>query len=296
MERIQIICNPNAGRQIVQKNIPKLVELLKKGGRKQVDVVYTMEHLHAKKLAFENAGKYDLIIAVGGDGTVNEVVNGIMESDIKPALAIYPAGTVNDFGSYLKVPRHVDEFSKMILQGNLMKVDVGKGGERYFLNVAAAGLLPEVAHKVSSEAKTVMGKFAYYIEGIKEFSKLMFRPVKIKVQTNGHEEEKEILFFIIANSPSVGGFKYIAPQAKVDDGQLDLLIVEHSQLKDVATIFLKIFTGAHAKHPALKYLQVQEFTIHSDDAIDLDLDGEFGGRLPTNFTVVKQGLNIVIPK
>ncbi|AKL94901.1 diacylglycerol kinase DagK [Clostridium aceticum] len=296
MEKIQIICNPNAGRQIVQKNIPKLVDCLKKNGKKDVDVVYTMEHLHAKKLAIENSDRYDLMIAVGGDGTVNEVVNGIMESDTKPALAIYPAGTVNDFGNYLKIPRPIDDFSQMILGENIMKVDVGRGGERYFLNVAAAGLLPEVAHKVSSEAKTVMGKFAYYIEGIREFSKQMFKPIKIRFQTNGYEEEKEILFFIIANSPSVGGFKYMAPQAKIDDGQLDLLIVEHAHLKDIATIFLKVLTGGHANHPALRYLQVQDFSIHSDDAVDLDLDGELGGQLPSSFTVVKQGLDIVIPK
>ncbi|SDK21756.1 diacylglycerol/lipid kinase family protein [Natronincola ferrireducens] len=296
MEKIQIICNPNAGRQILQKSLPKLINTLQNQKNIRVDINYTTKALDAKNMAIEGCHQeYDLIITVGGDGTVNEVVNGIMVSDRKPKLAIYPAGTVNDFGNYLKIPKSVENFSTMILKGNTTKVDVGLARERYFLNVAAAGLLPEVAHRVSSEAKTVLGKFAYYIEGIKEFSKLRFKPMKITLKHNGREEEKEILFFILANSPSVGGFKYVAPQAKINDGHLDLLIVENNQLMDVAGIFLKALMGNHTNHPGLQYIQVQEFTIHTEGIVDLDLDGELGGRLPANFSVKKHGIEVIIP-
>ena len=295
MERIQIICNPNAGRQMIQKNISRLITLLE-GENKEVHLTYTKGKFDAEDMAFESCSRgYDIIISVGGDGTVNEIVNGIMKSPNKAKLAIYPAGTVNDFGSYLKIPKNVDEFSQMIIVGDTKRVDVGSSGERYFLNVAAAGLLPEVAHKVSSEAKSVLGKFAYYIVGIKEFSRLMFKPIHIKFYNNGYEEEKEILFFILANSPTVGGFKYVAPEAKIDDGYLDLLIVESNQLKNVATIFLKTLKGNHANQPGLRYLKVQEFTISSDETIDLDLDGELGGHLPASFCVHKQVLEILIP-
>lgn len=295
MEKIRIICNPNAGRQIIQKNVPKLVELLE-ADKKTVDLIYTNGKFHAEDLGYESCNSgYDLIITVGGDGTVNEVINGMMKNRTKSKLAIYPAGTVNDFGNYLKVPKNIEDFARIIMKGNSMKVDVGASDQRYFLNVAAAGLLPEVAHRVSSEAKTVLGKFAYYIEGIKEFPKAMFKPIKIKLYHNGCEEEKEIFFFIVANSPSVGGFRYVAPEAKVNDGHLDLLIVEHSDFKDVAGIFVKALTGSHANHPALKYLQVQKFAIHSDEAIDLDLDGELAGRLPASFRVEKEALDIIIP-
>lgn len=296
MEKIQIICNPKAGRQILQKRIPFLVEVLEKEGKKKVNLTYTTKELDASNIALKSGRQgYHTIITIGGDGTINEVVNGIMQCNEKPKLAIYPAGTVNDFGSFLQIPRDIEDFSRMIINGNSMKVDVGVAGERYFLNVAAAGLLPEVAHRVSSEAKTVLGKFAYYMEGIKEFSKSMFKPIKIKFKINGYEEDKEILFFILANSPSVGGFKYVAPDAKVDDGHLDLLIVEHSQFKDVATIFLKALRGNHSNHPGLRYLQVEEFSVYSDEKIDLDLDGELGGCLPIDFRVKKQAIDIIIP-
>ncbi|SET69418.1 diacylglycerol kinase [Natronincola peptidivorans] len=296
MEKIQVICNPNAGRQIVQKNIPKLVEVLNEDANREVDIYYTSKKFDARNKAEKSCyNQYDLIITIGGDGTVNEVINGMMQSDKKPKLAIYPAGTVNDFGTYLKIPRNIEEFGKMLIRNNSTKVDVGVSGDRYFLNVAAAGLLPEVAHKVSSEAKTVLGKFAYYIEGIKEFSKQLFKPMRVKLYINGKEEEKEILFFILANSPSVGGFSYLVPEARIDDGYLDLLMVEYSQLKDVAGMFIKALTGNHANHPALKYLQVQEISILTDNRIDLDLDGELGGSLPASFKVEKQALEIIIP-
>ncbi|MCC5912147.1 MAG: YegS/Rv2252/BmrU family lipid kinase [Clostridiaceae bacterium] len=296
MKNIHIICNPNAGRQIVQKNIPKLVENLKSKGDISIDISHTKGKDDAKNLALQSCGKYDLIVTVGGDGTVNEVVNGVMDHDgPKPRIAIYPAGTINDFGTYLKVPRKVEEFSKMIHSAKIQKVDVGVAGDRYFLNVAAAGLLPEVAHKVSSETKTVLGKFGYYVEGIKEFSKQMFRPIKIKIEIDGIEEEKEILFFLLANSPSVGGFKFIAPEAKIDDGKFDLLIVEHSQFIDVAAIFFKVLSGNHASHPTIKYLQVNQLKVHSDKKIDLDVDGELGGNLPVNFSIVKQALDLIVP-
>lgn len=295
MEKVQIICNPNAGRQMIQNNVQELVEFLR-DEQKEIRLSYTGKQFDAEKFAFQSSSRGDdIIISIGGDGTVNEVVNGIMKSSRRPRLAIYPAGTVNDFASYLKIPKAIIEFNKMILENNTMKVDVGVSGSRYFLNVAAAGLLPEVAHTVSSDAKTVLGKFAYYIKGIKEFPRLIFKPIQVKFNFDGQTLEKEILFFLLANSPFIGGFKYVAPQAKIDDGYLDLLIVEKKDLKDVATIFLKTFIGSHINHPSLQYLQVKEFTIKSDDVIDLDLDGELAGQLPASFAVKKKAIDMIIP-
>jgi len=296
MKKIKVICNLRAGRQLVQRRIPDLVQSLQEKTKTNIDLNYTTLELGAKELAIKSCEEgYDLIIAVGGDGTVNEVLNGIMQFENKPSLAIYPTGTVNDFGTYLKIPREIEDFTDMIVNNNSKKIDVGVAGDKYFLNVAAAGLLPDVAHKVSTESKTVLGKFAYYLEGIKEFSKSMFKPITIKYKIDEEEKEKEILFFLIANSPTVGGFKYIAPDAKIDDGYLDLLIVEHNQLRDVATIFFKSLRGNHGDHPGLRYLQIKEFFVESNEDMDLDLDGELGGKLPVKFYVKKQVVNIILP-
>ncbi len=295
MEKVKIIYNPNSGRQIVQKNIPNLVEFLNKNNY-HVDIFPTEKQLDAMHAA-SNAckDKYDIIVAIGGDGTVNEVVNGIMNNTYRPKLAVYPAGTVNDFSNYLKIPRMIEEFAQLIIRGNTIKVDVGLGGDRYFLNVAAAGLLTDVAYKVSSESKTVLGKFAYYLEGIKELPKQIFKPIKIRTRIGEVEEDREVLFFLLANSASVGGFRYIAPEASINDGKFDLLIVEKSEFIDVASIFVKALIGNHTNHPNLEYIQVDGLSVECNEDIYVDLDGEQGGKLPMNFEIKKEAIEVFIP-
>ncbi len=295
MKKVKIICNPKSGRQIVQRNIPNLARILEKNNY-YVNIYMTKTQLDAMHAASEACkNEYDIVVAIGGDGTVNEVVNGIMINEIRPKLAVYPAGTVNDFANYLKIPRMMREFAKIIIKEKTIKIDVGLGGDRYFLNVAAAGLLTDVAYRVSPEAKTVLGKFAYYLEGLRELPKQMFKPIKITLKIDDVEEEKEILFFLVANTPSVGGFKYVAPEANINDGKFDLLIVEKSQFIDVASIFFMALSGNHTNHPNLQYIQVEAFSVYCDDDICVDLDGEQGGKLPMDFRIEKGAIDLIIP-
>ncbi len=299
MTGIKIIYNPDSGRQILQKNVPLLKEILWNDYRIRADIEGTKGPLHGKEIAYQSCIKgYGIIVAAGGDGTVNEIVNGMMESGLSQntALAIYPAGTVNDLGNYLNIQKSIHQFAHMLYLNKSIKMDVGMAGERYFINVAAAGLLTDVAYKVSSEAKTALGKFAYYLKGIKEFPKQVFKPIKIELQIGNAKEEKEILFFALANSPHVGGFKHIASEAKIDDGLFDLLIIESCQLKDVASIFFLILQGNHVNHHNIKYMQVSEFSIHCAEDILVDVDGEYGGKLPMKFKVLKDALRVIVPK
>lgn len=296
VKKVKIICNPNSGRQAVQRNIPILVKMLEENNY-YVSTYTTktqLDAMHAASKACENG--YNIVIAIGGDGTVNEVVNGIMAGETRPKLAVYPAGTVNDFANYLKIPRAMKEFAKVIIIEKTIKIDIGLGGDRYFLNVAAAGLLTDVAYKVSSEAKTVLGKFAYYLEGLRELPKQIFKPIKVKLKINNIEEKREILFFLVANTPSVGGFKYVAPEASINDGKFDLLIVEKSQFIDVASIFFMALSGNHTNHPSLQYIQVDNFSVDcDDDNIYVDLDGEQAGKLPMDFRIEKGAIDLIVP-
>lgn len=295
METIKIIYNPNSGRQIAHRNLPTLVDILVKNNY-YVKVFPTKKQYDATKAASQACkDRDDIIIVFGGDGTVNEVVNGMMENGYRPKLGIYPAGTVNDFANYLQMPRNIEEFAQVILQKNTILSDIGRGGERYFLNVAAAGLLTDVAYKVSSESKSILGRFAYYFEGIREIQRQMFDPIKIKVTYGDIVETKEVLFFILANSASVGGFKFIAPEASINDGKLDLMIVEKGELIDTASIFVKALVGNHTQHPNLKYVQVDSVRIECEEEILMDLDGEQYGKLPMDFKVEKQAIPIIIP-
>lgn len=300
MSKIKIIYNPDSGRKLLQKNIPRLKEIIWLEYQSLCDISATKGPFHAKEIAYESCLKgYDIIVAAGGDGTVNEIVNGMMEArritDHQTKLAIYPAGTVNDFGSYLKIPKQLEDFALMLHQKQSRVIDVGLAGDRYFLNVAAAGLLADVAHKVSSDAKTFLGRFAYYLEGIKEFPKQLIQPITVQLKMGSSVEEKEILFFILANSPQVGGFKNMASEAKINDGLLDLILIENSQLKDMAALFILLLQGNHINHPNIHYLQVQEFSISCQQELVVDVDGECCGNLPMSFKVQKGALDIIVP-
>lgn len=298
MKRIGLIANPNAGRQMAKQKSEELKDIMSARGVR-MDIHYTKTEEKLDQVVKEYVVSAQQLVVMGGDGTVNQVINALMGHGIMVPLGIYPTGTVNDFATYLSIPRNIKSFANMLEDGHLRKVDVGKAGNRYFLNVAAGGLLPALAHKVSSESKTVLGKFAYYLEGIKEFPKQFFHPIPIQLEMDGQVVEKKILFFLAANSPFVGGFRNLVPKARIDDGLIELLIVESVELPDVANVFLNILRRRveHNSEPAkgITYRRVSEFKMNSTEALTVDVDGELGGYLPMTFTMIHQAVPIIVP-
>ncbi|MCT4621272.1 MAG: YegS/Rv2252/BmrU family lipid kinase [Marinisporobacter sp.] len=297
--KIKFILNPSSGKQIVQKNLDRIIgNLVLEGTVNYVDV-FTMK---GKNEALEEVKRikrheYDCIVAVGGDGTVNEVVNGVMMGGSEIPIAILPAGTVNDFAKFLNLPTDVKGFCSMMKKNQRKKVDVGKVRDQYFINVLAGGLLTDVGYKVSSEIKTVLGKYAYYVEGMKEIPKQMLRSINVEINSEEFTGEEDIFMFIITNTPSVGGFKKIAPMAKIDDGLFDVCIVRKSDIPEFFSLFLHTMKGEHIKHPRILYIQTSKIELSSpkDIQVDLDIDGEQGGSLPATIEVVQKGIEIIIP-
>lgn len=298
--RAKIILNPSSGKQIVQKNLDRIIgNLIIDGVLNHVDVFATKDKFDAlnevKKL---KSGEYDFIIPVGGDGTVNEVVNGIMLGKCKIPMAILPAGTVNDFGQFLNIPTDVHKFCNMIKNNKRKVIDVGKVGNRYFINVLAGGLLTDVGYKVSSDSKTVLGKYAYYIEGMKEFPKQIFRSVNLGIKSEEFSGEEDIFMFVITNIPTIGGFKKIAPRAQFDDGLLDVCIIKKSEWtewSEVISLLIKAMKGEHINHPKVLYIQTPKIELDTRENIELDIDGEQGSRLPATIEVVPKALEIIVP-
>ena len=133
-----------------------------------IDVFYTQKKNDAKNRAAQlKPGEYDYVVSVGGDGTLNEVTNGLILSGSNTPLAIISAGTVNDFATYMKLPQTAEDFCRMIEEFQTKKVDIGKVNNEYFINVLAAGMLTDIAYKVPKDKKAVLGKMAYYLEGVK---------------------------------------------------------------------------------------------------------------------------------
>ncbi len=298
MKKIGLIANPNAGRQLAKQKSEELRDIMSARGVR-MDIHFTLPDEDLTPVVEEYAINATQLVIMGGDGTVNQVVNGLMKIEKRVPLAIYPMGTVNDFATYLNIPQNIRLFANMLEDSHVMMVDLGKVGNRYFLNVAAGGLLPELAHKVSSQSKTVLGKFAYYIEGIREFPKQFFHPIPIQLDIAGQVVEKKILFFLASNSPYVGGFRNLVPKAKIDDGLIELLIVESVDLPDVANVFLNILRRQmdHDLEPVkgISYYRVHQFKMNSSEVVDVDVDGELGGYLPLTFTMLPRTIPMIVP-
>ena len=295
MKKIKFIINPSSGRQIMERKIDAICKLLLNDGfivgkfftEKKYDAM-----IEAKRIC--NGNDFDVIVACGGDGTVNEVVNGIMASDRKLPLAILASGTVNDFANFLNLPKNVKNFYNMIKYGSTIDVDLGKVNENYFVNVAAGGLLTNVGYQVQTDMKAILGRMAYYFEGIRELTLQNLDPIKVKITSDEYTSEEEVLLFVVSNSSSIGGFKKLAPQADVVDGLLDVVIIKKSVVSDLANIFINVLTGDHINHPNVIYYKTKCVSIESDNNVPIDLDGEYGGKLPAKFEVIHKGLRIFI--
>ena len=264
MKKAKFIINPSSGRQNFLKNIEGMIgKLIMDQIVNHVDVFYTEKQDDAKNEAMSmKKGEYDFVVAIGGDGTLNEVVNGVALGKNETPIAVISAGTVNDFANYLSLPQGIDEFCDLIRDFNIKEVDLGRIDGTYFMNVLAGGLLSDVGYKVPKELKAIFGKMAYYVECAKDIPKNLFHSIPISVKTEEFSKECECLLFIVANSQSVGGFRNAAPLASVSDGLLDVLILKKVEVAQLSNLLLKIVQGDHINHPNVEYFQTKK--IHID--------------------------------
>ena len=170
MKRARIIYNPTSGREIFKKHLPDVLIHLEKAGYETSCHATTGagDATEAARKAVER--EFDLVVAAGGDGTINEVVNGLADQDYRPKLGIIPVGTTNDFARAIGVPRTIEGACNIITNGEAVPIDIGsvtnEGKTRYFINIAGGGRLTELTYEVPSKLKTVLGQLAYYLKGI----------------------------------------------------------------------------------------------------------------------------------
>lgn len=295
------IINPSSGKQNIESMLREIMStLILEQISPQIEVFYTEKKDDAKNRAAKLApGEFDYIVSVGGDGTLNEVANGLILSESHIPLAIISAGTVNDFATYMKLPQTADGFCKMIKEFQTKAVDVGRVNNEYFINVLAAGMLTDIAYKVPKDKKAVLGKMAYYLEGVKEFPKQLAQNMTLTFQSKEYNDTQDIMVFLVANSKSVGGFADAAPLASVSDGYLDVLIIKKmALLAEAPDLILKFLQGEHPKHSSIEYFQTKELRVLPTEKtaeIAIDYDGEILAEgLPVDISIVPEALNLII--
>ena len=292
------IINPSSGTKTVQKKLDKMIgQLILKQIVSHVDVFYTQKKDDAFHKCMElQDDDYDFLVSVGGDGTVNEVISGIIENSLTTPLAILPGGTVNDFATHLNLPQTTKGFVKMIQQMKTMKVDVGQVNNNYFANVIAGGMFSDISFQVTKPEKERFGPLAYYVSGIRQLPTQLTTELHLKVKTEKEEFEEDARLFMITNTSQVGGFKDVTPHASIQDGELDLIIIKKCSAPEMLSILKDYKLSHHENSPYIKYIQAKEITIECDKDIIYDVDGEEGTTFPIHVTTKKQALNLIIPK
>lgn len=296
------IINQSSGKQNVRATLKDIIsDLILDQICSNIDVFYTEKKDDARNRAMElKPGEYDFVVSVGGDGTLNEVVNGLVAGESGIPLAVISSGTVNDFATYMQLPQNSADFCRMINDFKIKKVDVGKVNDQYFVNVLAAGLLTDVAYKVPKNRKAILGKNAYYLECLRELPVQLSRYLNLRFESEEFSSTEDVLVFLVANTKSVGGFPKAAPEASVTDGLLDVLIAKRTNLwRDAPDIILKILQGNHPKHEAIEYFQTGKLVISSvdeaDEVVSLDYDGEIlEESLPVTITIEPEKLDLLV--
>ncbi len=212
----------------------------------------------------------DVVAAAGGDGTVNEVVNGLDGYDVP--LGIIPVGTANDFARQVGIPADADHAMDVILQRKPRRFDTAALNGRRFLNVSTGGVGAEATAETPAEVKESLGPLAYAISGMRKFAD--FKPSYARFSGDGFSYEGEFLMFAVGLTRSTGGGTMVTPMASATDGLLDLCIVEGMSRKDFARTVLRVKRGEHVGEDGVQYAQVKHVSIEARDPVAVNVDGE----------------------
>lgn len=293
-KRCRIIYNPTSGREAIKNDLVEILNILERAGYETSAFATTPEENSARNEA-ERAARagFNLIVAAGGDGTINEVVNGIAGLKHRPKLGIIPAGTTNDYARALKIPRESPvEAAKVIAKGDSIKVDIGMAGQNYFVNIAAGGSLTELTYSVPSDVKSLFGYLAYFVKGAEMLPGM--KQIDMHLEYDDGVFDGKASMFFVALTNSVGGFEKIAPDASLDDGMFTLMVVKTSNLLEMLQLFTRLLNGDHVNDPHILYVKTSKLVAKpvNGEKMMINLDGEYGGDAPMTFKNLKQHLEI----
>jgi diacylglycerol kinase (ATP) len=251
---------------------------------------------HARELASSASTRgYERVVAIGGDGTVYEVANGLACTET--TLGIIPVGTGNDTALNLGVPFDPLAAADLAARGTARPIDLGQvrtaRGISYFVNVAGFGFDAEVSWRVSRmPLRKLLGGTTPYVAGVLE-TLLQYRAPRMRIVVDGHLIERRVFLVAVANNPSYGGGMRIAPNAQCDDGLFDLCVVNDLSRLAVLRLVPRLYSGGHVGHPAVELFRCCEVSADADRRVRCQADGESVGDVPARFEIVPGALRCV---
>ncbi|MCR5808743.1 MAG: hypothetical protein K6G56_04200 [Clostridiales bacterium] len=290
-KKLLLIANPAAGMRGVEQSLPAVKEIFREGGF-EVSVFMTGAPGDAEDIAFREAPSHDLIVCAGGDGTLYQIINGMIRSGSNVPVGYIPCGSTNEFAAAHGIPRIKTEAAKRILEGGEIKVDVGIFGERYFVGTAAFGAFSWMGYSTDQSKKNRLGYTAYIIEGIRGLKRN--RPHHLRITADGKLYEGDFIFGAVCATRELS--KRIHPKKEKgaeEQPPLELLLVnEVKSLSDGGSIVKSLSTGTY-EHSALTFVRAREILIENEEGLIWSIGGESSGEFITaNIGVLRGGLTI----
>ena len=294
-KRLLLIVNPCSGRAKMYTELLKVVEILS-----AADYAVTVYPTKYKGDATEYISKlfendYSTIVVCGGDGTLNEVITGIMQAKLSTPLGYIPSGTLNEWSSGLKISRNIESAAKDVTKSNKVMLDIGKFGDKFFSYTASFGAFTSASYSAPQNVKNVLGQAAYFFEGIKSLGSI--KPIHLKFTIDGITREGDYLFGAISNSLSVGGIvKYDKDSVVLNDGEFEVLLIKTPdnilKLQPLIDGILK----RDFQNEGFEFFKTKSITVESSEPVSWTLDGEFAetnGAL--NIENIHNAITFLIP-
>lgn len=294
-KRLLFVYNPHSGKAQIKSHLLDIVDIMVKA-EYEVTVYPTQAPEDAIHKVKEEAGEYDLVVCSGGDGTLDEVVSGIMGSEQKVPLGYIPAGSTNDFATSLGIPKDMVKAARTAVEGQPFACDIGGFNEDFFVYVAAFGLFTEVSYKTSQEWKNVLGHAAYILEGAKRLHDIT--SYMIQVEYNNIRLQDEFIFGMISNSTSVGGFKGMTGKdVLLDDGVFEVTLIKKPrnpmELNEIIASLINLVDDTDMVYS----FKTDEVKFTAKERIPWTLDGEFGGdHVEITVKNICKAVEIMVPQ
>lgn len=276
VQKLLFIVNPHSGKGQIKNHLLQIVDIMVKAGF-EVTVYTTQEPADATRKVTEDGAAYDRIVCSGGDGTLDEVMTGLMQSGMRIPIGYIPAGSTNDFANSLKIPKGMIKAAERAVADKPFSCDIGAFNEDTFVYVAAFGLFTEVSYKTSQQLKNIFGHVAYLMEGVKQLHDIP--SYHLQVEYDGKVFQDEFIYGMITNSVSVGGFKGMTGKdVKLDDGVFEVTLIKMPHNPIELNQILVSLTNRVNDSTMIYSFKTEEVRVTSSEKVAWTLDGEFGGE------------------
>lgn len=273
MKKLLIIMNPCAGKKRANSKLADIINILNRGGY-DVTCYLTAARGDAVRAAKERAGQFDLLLCIGGDGTFNEVISGLLAAEASTPVGYIPAGSTNDFASSLKISKNILQAASDVVEGSPRPLDIGRFNDRYFSYIASFGAFTRTSYATSQSLKNTLGHLAYLLAGVKELASIRSYHLRVTL-ADGTVFEDDYIFGAISNSTSVAGVLTLDPDlVDMDDGLFEVMLIRKpDSFLELSDCVLALLTQEYST-AMLTLTSTERVKIEAPPEMEWSLDGE----------------------